>query len=225
MTPDNLDLIAGWVSLVLTLLVFSYLLGDNVLYRIAVHVLVGVAAGYIAVVAVESVLVPWLDDTLLAEQGARSDATMVALRVTGAIPLLFGALMLFKLSPRLAPVGNLGLAAVIGIGTAVAVVGAVAGTVIPLARDAGEAVGDHLLDGLIILVGTVTTLLYFQYWVVERDGELRAPRLFRPLGAAGRAFVMVALGALYAGAIVTSITIFGDVIDAQLRFILDRVGG
>jgi len=36
---------------------------------------------------------------------------------------------------------------------------------------------------------------------------------------------MVALGALYAGAIVTSITIFGDVIDAQLRFILDRVGG
>ena len=45
MTPDKLDLIAGWVSLVLTLMVFSYLLGDNVLYRLAIHVLVGVAAG------------------------------------------------------------------------------------------------------------------------------------------------------------------------------------
>lgn len=225
MTPDTLDLIAGWASLVLTLLVFSYLLGDNVLYRIAVHVLVGVAAGYIAVVALESVLVPWLNDTLLADQGARSDATMVTLRVIGAVPLLFGALLLFKLSPRLAPVGNLGLAAVIGIGTAVAVVGAVAGTVIPLAREAGEAVGDSALDGIVIVVGTVTTLAYFQYWAVERGGEIRAPRLFRPLGAVGRLFVMVALGALYAGAIVTSITIFGDVIDAQIRFILDRVGG
>lgn len=225
MTPDTLDLIAGWASLVLTLLVFSYLLGDNVLYRIAVHVLVGVAAGYIAVVALESVLVPWLNDTLLADQGARSDATMVALRVIGAVPFLFGALLLFKLSPRLAPVGNLGLAAVIGIGTAVAVVGAVAGTVIPLAREAGEAVGDSALDGIVIVVGTVTTLACFQYWAVERGGEIRAPRLFRPLGTVGRLFVMVALGALYAGAIVTSITIFGDVIDAQIRFILDRVGG
>jgi hypothetical protein len=224
-TPDTLDLIAGWASLVLTLLVFSYLLGDNVLYRIAVHVLVGVAAGYIAVVAVESVLIPWLDDTLLADQGARSDATMTALRVMGAVPFLFGALLLFKLSPRLAPVGNLGLAAVIGIGTAVAVVGAVAGTVIPLAREAGEAVSDSALDGIVIVVGTVTTLAYFQYWAVERGGEIRAPRLLRPLGAVGRLFVMVALGALYAGAIVTSITIFGDVIDAQIRFILDRVGG
>mgnify|MGYP005847567411 FL=1 len=225
MTPDTLDLIAGWASLVLTLLVFSYLLGDNVLYRIAIHVLVGVAAGYIAVVAIESVLVPWLDDTLLAEQGARSDATIVGLRVIGAVPFLFGVLLLFKLSPRLAPVGNLGLAVVIGVGTAVAVVGAISGTVIPLAREAGEAVGDDVVDGLIILVGAVATLVAFQYWAVERNGEIRAPRLLRPLSAAGRVFVMAALGALYAGAIITSITIFSDVIDAQIRFILDKVGG
>ena len=49
MTPENLDLIGGWVSLVLTLLVFSYLLADTFLYRIAVYLLVGVAAGYTVV--------------------------------------------------------------------------------------------------------------------------------------------------------------------------------
>jgi hypothetical protein len=74
-------------------------------------------------------------------------------------------------------------------------------------------------------VGAVATLVAFQYWAVERDGEIRAPRLLRPLSAAGRVFVMAALGALYAGAIITSITIFSDVIDAQIRFILDKVGG
>jgi hypothetical protein len=225
LTPENHDLIAGWVSLVLTLLVFSYLLGDNFLYRIAVHVLVGAAAGYIAVTTVESVLVPWLNATLLADQGDRSDALIGAIRVLGAVPFLIGVLLLFKFSPRLAPVGNLGLAVLIGVGTAVAVVGAVAGTVIPLAREAGERIGDSAVDGIIILGGTIATLVYFQYWAVERQGEVRRPRPFQWLGAAGQFFISLALGAFYGAAILTSLAIFSDVVRAQLEFILDRIGG
>jgi hypothetical protein len=225
LTPGNLDLIGGWVSLVLTLLVFSYLLGDNFLYRLALHVLVGVAAGYTVIVALESVLVPWLNETLLADSAGRSAATMSALRMVGLIPFLIGALLLFKFSPRLAPVGDLGLAVVIGAGVAVALVGAVAGTVVPLAREAGERIGDDAFDGAVILVGVITTLLYFQYVAVERQGQVERPRLFRLLSAVGQVFVMLALGALYAGAILTSLAIFSDVIRAQLEFILDRVGG
>jgi hypothetical protein len=225
LTPENLDLIGGWVSLVLTLLVFSYLLGDNFLYRIALHVLVGVAAGYTVIVALESVLVPWLNETLLANSDGRSAATMSALRMIGLIPFLIGVLLLFKLSPRLAPVGDLGLALVIGAGVAVAIVGAVAGTVDPLAREAGERIGDDAFNGAVILVGVITTLLYFQYFAIERQGKVQRPRLFRLIGAVGQFFVMLTLGALYAGAILTSLAIFSDVIRAQLEFILDRVGG
>ncbi len=225
MTPDKLDLIAGWASLVLTLFVFSYLLGDNFLYRIAVHVLVGVAAGYVVIVAAESVVVPWLDETLLAEQGDRSASTMTALRVLGTVPFLFGVLLLFKSSPRLAPVGNLGLAFILGVGIAVAVVGAVSGTVIPLARDAGETVADDTLDGVIIVVGVTTTLVYFQYLAVQRGSQLRKARVFRWLSAVGQVFISLTLGALYGGVILTSLAVFGDVVDKQLRFILDRIGG
>ncbi len=225
MTPETLDLIAGWVSLVLTLLIFSYLLGDNFLYRIAVHVLVGAAAGYTIVVATESVLVPWLNNTLLADTAGRDDATMAALRVLGVVPFLVGALLLFKTSPRLAPVGNLGLVFVIGVGLAVAIAGAVAGTIVPLAREAGEAVGDDAVDGSVILVGVVTTLIAFQYYAVERRGTVRRPRLLRWLAAVGQVFVTVTLGALYAGVILTSLAIFSDVVREQLEFILDRMGG
>jgi hypothetical protein len=225
LTPENLDLIGGWVALVLTLLVFSYLLGDNFLYRIAVHVLVGVAAGYTVIVALESVIVPWLNETLLADSAGRSAATMTAVRLVGIVPFLIGVLLLFKLSPRLAPVGDLGLALVIGVGVGVAIIGAVAGTVIPLAREAGERIGDNTADGVVILVGVITTLLYFQYLAVERGGEIVRPRLFRLLGGVGQVFVTLALGALYAGAILTSLAIFSDVIRVQLEFILDRVGG
>jgi hypothetical protein len=225
LTPANLDLIGGWVSLVLTLLVFSYLLGDNFLYRIAVHVLVGVAAGYTVIVALESVIVPWLNETLLADTAGRSDATMTAVRLAGVVPFLIGALLLFKLSPRLALIGDLGMAVVIGVGVAVAMVGAVAGTVVPLTREAGQRIGDDAADGAVILVGVITTLLYFQYFAIEQHGEVVRPRLLQWLGDVGQIFVTLALGALYAGAILTSVAIFSDVIRAQLEFILNRVGG
>ncbi len=225
MTPANLDLIGGWVSLVLTLFVFSYLLGDNFLYRVAIHVLVGVAAAYAVIVAAESVVVPWLNETLLADTAGRDAATMAGLRVLGTIPFLVGVLLLFKYSPRLAPVGDLGVAFIIGVGLAVAVAGAAAGTVIPLARAAGQSVDDDTLDGIVIVVGVITTLIYFQYAAVEHEGRLRRPRPLRALSAVGQVFVTVTLGALYAGAILTSLAIFSDVFRAQLEFILDRIGG
>lgn len=225
MTPDTLDLIGGWASLVLTLLVFSYLLADNVLYRIAVYLLVGVAAGYTVVVAVESVLLPWLDETLLVNAAGREAATVTALRAVGTVPFLFGALLLFKYSPQLAPVGDLGLAFIIGVGLAVTIVGAVAGTIVPLARDTAEAVSGDALDGVVMVVGVITTLLFFQYLAVERGGRVQRPRWLQPLSVVGQVFITVTLAALYAGAILTSLVIFSDVIRQQLEFFLDRVGG
>lgn len=224
MTPETLDLIAGWVSLVLTLFIFSYLLGDNVLYRLAIHVLVGAAAAYALIVASESVIKPWLEETLLVDAAGRDEATVIALRVIGPVPFLVGVLLLFKVSPRLAAVGNLGLVLLIGVGVAVAIAGAVSGTILPLAREAGQAIDDTLADGLVILVGTITTLLYFQFFAVERRGVVQRPRGLRSLSLVGQFFVTVTLGALYAGAILTSLAVFSDVIRTQFEFIIERLG-
>jgi hypothetical protein len=95
----------------------------------------------------------------------------------------------------------------------------------PLARAAGESVGEDTADGLVILIGVITTLIYFQFFAVARRGAVRRPRLLRGLSAIGQVFVTITLGALYAGAILTSLTIFSDVVRAQLEFILDRLGG
>jgi len=224
-TPETLDLIAGWAGLVLTLMIFSYLLGDNALYRVAVHVLVGVAAAYAAIVAVESVLVPWFDQTLLAKASDNDAATLAALRVVGLIPVLVGVLLLLKSSTRLAPLGDLGMAWIIGVGTAVSLVGAVAGTILPLARETGESLGDNALEGVILVAGVIVTLLYFQYLAVERGGKMQRPLGLSILSRIGQGVIALTLGALYAGAILTSLAIFSDVIRRQLEFILDRIGG
>lgn len=48
----------AWVSLVVALAVASYLLGDQILSRLAQHILVGGLLGYAAVLTIRSVLIP-----------------------------------------------------------------------------------------------------------------------------------------------------------------------
>ena len=56
-----MDTIGIGVGLIATIFVYSYLLGDNLLYRFAVHLLVGVSAGYAAVVVIRELLWPVLN--------------------------------------------------------------------------------------------------------------------------------------------------------------------
>ncbi len=215
MTPQTLDVLAGWVGFVLTLLIFSYLLADNFLYRLTVYIFVGVAAAYTAVLAVEGVLLPWLRGTLFAP------APQAGQIVLGLIPLLVGLLLLLKAIPALAPVGNLGLAFLIGIGTAVALVGTISGTLIPQVYAAGADIGDNLINGLIIILGTITTLLYFQYLSIKRpDGEVARPLYLRVAGAVGQIFLIVTFASLYAGAILSSLSIVSE----RIAFLLAQIG-
>ena len=54
-----LDGIGAFLGFVLTLLIFSYLIGDNPLFRITVHIFIGVSAGFAAVIALENVILPF----------------------------------------------------------------------------------------------------------------------------------------------------------------------
>jgi len=207
----NLDLIALYAGAVLTLMVFSYLLGDNFLYRLAVHLFTGAAAGYILIVSIESVLLPWIELTLVG--GIANPAF-----VPGLIPILIGVLLLFKLSPRFSRFGNLGLAFVIGVGAAVALWGAVAGTLIPVAFGVARAFTPaNLVEGTILVIGTVSVLVYFTYLARRRpNGTIFQPLPIRAVGLIGRGFIMITLGATYALLILSALTAFTGVLVNRL---------
>jgi hypothetical protein len=222
MSLETLDLLLGWLSLALTLFVFSYLLGDNVLYRLATHLLVGLTAAYVAILAVESVILPWLDFTLLSPTGENS----VGLRLVGVLPLLVGVSLLMKLSPNTSRLGNLGLALIIGVGTSVALVGAVIGTLIPMVESTGESYEtQNSLNATLLVVGTVSTLIHFQYLARRRvDGRIVRRWPVRFLAAIGGGFIALTFGALYGGVLLTSLNVFGGVVAEQLTFLLKQVG-
>lgn len=200
-----------WVGFVLTIFVYSYIIRDNFLYRLAVYTFVGLAAGYIAIVTVESVLLPWFELTI--------DTKNPANLGLGLVPVLLGVLLLFKTSPRLAQLGNLGMAVIVGVGTGVALVGTLTGTLIPLV-DATARVGrDNILNGVLLFVGVGSSLLYFQYAARRTpEGAIERPRRMQAISVLGEGFIAVTLGALYAAAILTSLTIFSE----RLSFILGR---
>ncbi len=210
MSPATLDQIGLIVGAVLTIMVFSYLLGDNFLYRIAIHVLIGAAAAYVLIVAVESVLIPWVNQTLTDPAGKPIYFAL------GLIPFVPGLLLLFKFSTRLSRAGNLGLALIVGIGVALAVWGAVTGTLLPLVIDTARR-QDNILDSLIALIGTVTVLVYFTYLGVRRPSGESEQRLFiRAPGVVGQVFVVITLGATYALLIISALTVLTGVIAQRL---------
>ena len=74
-----------WIAAILTLMVYSYLLADNPLYRLAQHVFVGSSVGYAAVVVIHNVLRLRLADPLLDDPRANWPYL---------VPLLLGLLLL-----------------------------------------------------------------------------------------------------------------------------------
>ncbi|MAS34783.1 MAG: hypothetical protein CL610_12300 [Anaerolineaceae bacterium] len=211
-----MEQIGLWAGFILTLMVFSYILGDNILYRLAVYVFVGLAAGYIAVVTWDSVIWPWVSGTVL------NPASGLPGIVTGLIPLLLGLGLLLKTSPRFGRAGHISLAFIIGVGTAVALVGAITGTLLPLAASSSGAVSINRVNGTLLVIGVVCTLVYFQYLARRLpDGRTQRRPHIQALALVGQGVIVVTLGALYAAAILTSLTIFSE----RVGFILARIGG
>ncbi|MFH1906310.1 MAG: hypothetical protein ABIL11_02840 [Chloroflexota bacterium] len=198
----SLDLITASVSFLFTLMVLSYLVGDNPLFRLAIHIFIGVSAGYAAAVAWHQVLSPKLIQPLLFGGLLES--------ILAIVPLLLGALLLMKLSPRTAWLGNPAMAFMVGAGAAVAVGGAVLGTLFPQILASINLFDlktpERLFEGSIILIGTLTTLTYFHFGAKATPSGPQRGRLVDALGGIGQVFIAITFGVLFAGAYAAAMT-------------------
>ena len=216
------------ISMALTLMVFSYLLGDlpliNHLYRIAVYIFVGMSAAFAAIVAFEGLLLPWwleIQDPATSWTALGNDADVM---IFGAA-LLLTLLLLLKPIAQLSWLTNSALAVVIAVATATAVVGALTGSLIPfLAATATLPANfttdiEALFDAMIIVIGTMSGLYYFQ-WQTRReaDGAPRQGHISRSARALGKLFIVVTLASIYAATMLTALTILIERVSLLFRF-------
>jgi len=207
----SIDLITGLLGFLVTILIFSYVLGDNPLFRIASYVFVGVSAGYIAAVAWWQVLWPNLLYPL-----AFGSMTQ---RATLAVPLLGTGLILMKIVPRLSRLGAPAMAYLVGVSAAVAGGGALSGTLFPqilgtingfdLSAAAARGTGflEVVWNAAFVLAGTVTSLAYFHFSARPApDGTLKRPGVVEAIAFAGRIFIAITLGVIFAGVYAAALT-------------------
>ncbi len=217
------DPIGAIVGFVLTLMVLSYIIGDNLLFRLAISIFVGAASGYAVVLVLYNVF--WhqlLVPILQAATTGGVDLAGYAIRVAPAI--LLGAWMLTKLSARTARLGTPVLAFLTGVGAATVIAGAVQGTIFPQVgasanmlntqfapSQMSELVG-WFINGLVVLVGTITTLIYFHFGMKrpEEGSPVQRPVILDYLSTAGQAFITITLGVLFAGVYIAALSALVD---------------
>jgi len=225
MSFDFLSAVAG---LILTLMIFSYLIGDNPLFRIAVYLFIGVASGYAATVIWHYVLLPKLFQPL---QTGDPNQLLFAI-----LPLILCVSLLAKLSPRISWIGNFAMAILVGVGAAAAIGGAVLGTLIPQAQASMDALDFRsaasgtealfkLIEGVVMLAGTVFTLGYFQFSAGRApDGTPKRHVIFEGIAWIGRIFIAITFGVLFAGVYMAALTAMIERLTSMINFIRQLIG-
>ncbi len=214
-----------------TVAILSYLLlDDNLLFRLGAYTLVGVSAGYLMAVMLSSVM---LDQYLIPLMGNPLQKLPVLILLVVLGLMLFG-----RMDPRGSSLALIPMAFLVGVGAAVVVGGSLTGTFLPQAVAAAEPSllpsnpsGNldllAMLENWCVLIGTLTTLAYFQFSARPRGGAepVLAPGIAQ-IAQVGKYFLAVTLGALYAGALLSALAILVERIYFLIQaLILFSTGG
>jgi hypothetical protein len=214
------NLIGGIVAGLLTLMVFSYLLGANPLWRIAQSLLVGVSVGYVTLIVLTQVIAPQVGRIIQPPAGVDEFDRWLAV-----VPVALGLLLLLRIAVPGAWPASLGLNLVVVVGAALALGGALAGILVPqtldsmrllyLSADDPAAIA-ALVGNIVLVIGVICALIYFAFGA-RANGE--RPRVVREISVVGRWVLVLAFGAIL-GSLAT--TFYAALID-RLVFLVGLV--
>lgn len=221
------------IGFLLTVMVLSYLIGDNLFFRLAAYLFIGLTAGYLVVLLVNRVLLPHLFLPLISGSGIE--------RLWLLIPITLVLLLIIGQIPRLALASRIPLAYLAGLSTAIAIGGAVFGTLIPQANavinafdpvviyQAPEQVWLRILDAVVMLLGVVGTLSYFHFGRKlkpdKNDDGKKRPLALQGLSKVGEVFMGITLGAVFAGVFSTALLALIDRLLAIGEIVTQFLGG
>src|SRR4030067_998158 len=195
--PPVGDLIWTPLAAFLTFCIFSFLYKDNPFYKFAEHLVVGVSAGYFAMLLVYEGLFPKVIVPIF-QQG----------RLYYLIPAILGMLMWTRFVKKWSWVSRYPIAATIGIGTGVSIPLEMQTKVVQQLRASMSAISFNDASGinsLLVVIGVFCALVYF-FFSKEHKG------VFGGIAKFGIWTLMVGFG-----------TGFGLTVMGRGSFLIDRV--
>lgn len=220
---STLDLLLLLAGLVLSLMVFSYLVGDTLLFGIAMYTLVGASAGFAVLVLLDKVIIPMAINPL---SSFPQTSAMLAL-----VPLFLSILLiwlLFRKNRRASgvPLGFLG-----GIVAAALIIGLTRGTLAPQLvsivdafdpskmTSAGLPNWTGIFEAFMMLAGVLAVLFVFHHRRINKQQDTYSHSWLDGLSGFGQVFVGITFGALFVGLFSTSLV----ALIAYVQYLVDFV--
>jgi len=179
---------------VLTLAIFTFLYGDNPVYKLAESLLVGVSIGYILVITWTNTMMAILFKPLV------QDGQLLLL-----IPLFFGLLMFGRFHHSTSFLSRFSMAVLIGSGAGVAIPAMLgARTQAQLSATIEMFRTDSvlmLLSALVVLIGLLSTLSYFYFSRAHSGWIGRSARI-------GTYFLMIFFGTTFGYTVMSRMSTF-----------------
>ncbi len=220
-------ILGAWIAAFLTLGIFSYLYKDNPFYKIAEHVFVGVSAAYVAAISFWTQIYPNLFGRLFPKDGPFYELTGLEFdfnhefNILYFFPLILGIMMLLSVFQQFNWMARWGIAYTVAIAAGLKAFGYLNSNVLNQVKASSVDLfsgslpffslgGDSVFNNIVLLVGTISSLMYF-YFSKEQTGNFgRFTRL-------GIYFLMVSFGASFGFAVMGRISLligrFNDLID------------
>jgi hypothetical protein len=213
---------AVWIGALLTLMIFSFLYKDNVFYKFAEHLFVGVSAAYWMVVGFHTTIIPNLVAKLWpslvvpiipSAAGARPEWHFL-------IPLVFGILLLTRLLKKIHYFSRWSMGLVIGYAAGTNLIrylqsdfmSQISSTMVPLVVQhpgGGVAIG-ATFSNLVLFFGVFCGLVYF-FFSREHKGILY------PASRLGIWILMITFGASFGYTVMARISLLTGRIQFLLR--------
>lgn len=197
------DILGSWIAAALVVWIFSFAYRDNVLYKFAEHLFVGVAAGYSITLAIDS----------FNRVAIKPLSTNPAVSWHYLIAIALGALMFMKYSKKYYWLARYGVGVNVAVGMALAlrtapmanIIAQIRATILPLWTPDPVAT----INNWLLVIITLGGLVYFLFTIFPRRPESgRASptySVYRALYLIGIYGMMIGFGALFANTIMTRV--------------------
>jgi len=186
-------ILGNWINAILTIAIISFAVpGENIFYRIAEYIMIGVTAGYAVVQGIRVVLNLGI-------------SPMMGGQAYMLLPILLGLLVYTRFSKQYGYLSRWPIALMVGSGIGVSIraipevdiMNQIKASFLPI-------VGvnwDVAVSNIILLIALLSTLFYF-FMTVEQKGALRQ------ISVVGRYSLMILFGAYWGSQLMTRSTMF-----------------
>ena len=215
MPQTTWELVGVWIAALLTLCVYSFLYKDNVFYKVAEHLFVGISVGWGLCVTYHQVILPKMVYRLFRPELVDLEHADYLV----AVPVLIGLLWFARFIPGIGWLTRIPIAAVVGYGSGVGATAAIQGNLLPqlgatllpvVARsDSGSFDLWLSVGNTVLIIGVICVLAYF-YFSREHRGVLGG------MSRVGIYFLMMAFGAGFGYTVMARVSL----LIARVEFLL-----